>query len=140
MSCGIESLYQWGGEIFDDRVKEIFNEQTENNASICLGATRRMWLRDGKVIGTEGIEIEIERGSPNYELVRIQVLISSESATNAEQITENLPKQNETKIFTLTNQESGMNYAEADKVQIAPVILVDGEEKACDIANKFEAF
>ncbi len=87
----------------------------------------------------ENISLQIGRDAGDFDLADIQVLVSIDGSTTSKRLVEDygvtdLPQANEEKVFVI----NGTDFANADKVEIAPIVSVGNTEEPCGTSSSAE--
>ncbi len=112
-----------------------------SKATICLDAVSQLTIENKgwTCIDGDDLKLQIGHGSTDFNLVDIQILISS--AGNTESINlvadtdveiEDLPGANEEKTFTIVDDDMVTLAADIDEVAIAPIVSVGNTQEICD--------
>ena len=109
-------------------------KQQISGGTMCLDAVSQVGLVTAggyTCITTDGeVQLQVSHGPKNFSLAGIQVLVSEGGSTTSETIKTGLPGANEEKVITTADS----TYANADKVSIAPIVIVGNTEETCDIS------
>ena len=127
----------------------LFRGSLEEGTS-CWGAVKAISIEGNKgftCLGVNGtIKLQISRGSEDFDLADIQVVISTaEGISNSTNLLDNsawgvtsgtkaLPGQNEERVYTITK----MQFQNATEVKIAPIVGVENNNKLCDSSSSFD--
>ena len=88
---------------------------------------------------TGKVKVQISRGAADFELAKLQIIISEAGDTTSfetgeTEVTGDVPGANEEKILSVAYDTTLPSTKEPDKVEIAPIVTVGNTEKACDVA------
>ena len=99
-----------------------------DKGAVCIDAMTQLTLGEGGYTcynsTAETLDIQIGVGSKAKDLVGIQVLVSDEGTTTTHRISENLPGQNEERVYIL-------NTSSVDSVSVAPILALGNTEEIC---------
>ena len=102
----------------------------------CFDAVSQILISDAGYTcydaSTGNVSVQVERGAKNFNLVGIDVYVSSAGNTNTYSVTSSLPNVNEGRVYNIDVSSMSGN---PDQIQIAPVISVGNSEKTCDVSS-----
>jgi flagellin-like protein len=121
----------------------MINNQLDRGL-VCLDAVSQVQLEDEGYTCIEddaagNISLQVSRGSKDFNLVDIQVLLSVGGSTESLNLVgdglyaiADLPGANGARVFSLEN----VAYSGVTEVEIAPVISMGNTEEVCEISSK----
>jgi flagellin-like protein len=84
--------------------------------------------------------VQLQRGSKEFNLVGVQALISAKGNSNAYVINTNVAgtqlTANGKRIYQVALPAAWTDRMNADEIQIAPIILIGTTNKTCDVSSK----
>lgn len=104
--------------------------------SECFDATSQVTILEDYTCydaSSNNVSVQVSRGSKDFDLVGIQVLISSGGNSNSFKIDENLPTIPGEKVYQID-----LTGIVPDQVQIAPIIKIGNSEKTCEISSTID--
>ncbi len=118
----------------------MINDQL-SKGTICLDAVSQLTVEDKGYTCIDGndLNLQIGHGSTDFNLVDVQILISSAGSTESINLVadttvkiEDLPGANEEKTFTILDADMVTLAEDIDEVAIAPIVSVGNTQEICD--------
>jgi len=117
----------------------MINNQLDKG-TLCLDAVSQVTIVDAGYTcknmtasgGEFNISLQVKHGAKEFEVKKIQALVSiaGNTVTREIEVPEGKLGPNEMEVFVI----SGTNYNESSKIEIAPIVAVGNTEETCDIS------
>lgn len=83
--------------------------------------------------GYGAASIQVQRGTGDFELVGLDLILGYEGTTNTTRITTNLPTANGAKVYTVLNTTMGL--AEIREASVAAVVKTGNSQTTCEVSG-----